>query len=105
MIGVAADLREPAQAAAWCKRSNAQLGPVGVLVNSAGAARRTPPDELSAAHWHAAMDAKYYTYIHAIDAVLHGMANAAQVSSSTSWAWAARSPARRICPVARPTRR
>ena len=34
---------------------------------------RTPPDELTAAHWHAAMDAKYYTYIHAIDAVLRGM--------------------------------
>jgi NAD(P)-dependent dehydrogenase (short-subunit alcohol dehydrogenase family) len=51
----------------------ATLGPIGVLVNSAGAARRTPPNELTAAHWHAAMDAKYYTTIHAIDAVLPRM--------------------------------
>jgi len=73
VIGVAADLREPQQAAAMVRSVEAQLGPVGVLVNSAGAAVRTPPDELTAAHWHAAMDAKYYTYIHAIDAVLRGM--------------------------------
>jgi len=73
VIGVAADLREPQQAAAMVRSVEAQLGPVGVLVNSAGAALRTPPDELTAAHWHAAMDAKYYTYIHAIDAVLRGM--------------------------------
>jgi NAD(P)-dependent dehydrogenase (short-subunit alcohol dehydrogenase family) len=50
------------------------LGPVGVLVNSAGAARRTPPAELAAEHWHAAMQAKYFTYVHAMDAVLRGMA-------------------------------
>jgi NAD(P)-dependent dehydrogenase (short-subunit alcohol dehydrogenase family) len=42
-------------------------------VNSAGAANRTPPDELTAQHWHAAMEAKYFTYIHAMDAVLPGM--------------------------------
>lgn len=50
-----------------------RLGPVDVLVNSAGAARRYPPEELDAAAWHAAMDAKYFTYIHAMDAVLPGM--------------------------------
>jgi NAD(P)-dependent dehydrogenase (short-subunit alcohol dehydrogenase family) len=44
-----------------------------VLVNSAGAALRTPPDELTAEHWLAAMQAKYFTYIHAMDAVLPGM--------------------------------
>jgi NAD(P)-dependent dehydrogenase (short-subunit alcohol dehydrogenase family) len=70
---VAADLREPSQAAAMVQAVEAQLGPVEVLVNSAGAAQRTPPEELNAAHWHAAMDAKYYTYIHAIDTVLRGM--------------------------------
>ena len=45
-----------------------------MLVNSAGAARRTPPSELNAAHWHAAREAKYFTYIHAMDAVLVGLA-------------------------------
>lgn len=71
---VAADLREPAQAAQMVRTVEAVLGPVEVLVNSAGAARRTPPAELSAEHWHAAMEAKYFTYVHAIDAVLPGMA-------------------------------
>jgi NAD(P)-dependent dehydrogenase (short-subunit alcohol dehydrogenase family) len=73
-IAVAADLGDPAQAASLVHEVEARLGPVGVLVNSAGAARRTPPAELTAAHWHAAMDAKYFTYIHAMDAVLPGMA-------------------------------
>jgi NAD(P)-dependent dehydrogenase (short-subunit alcohol dehydrogenase family) len=49
------------------------FGPVDVLVNSAGAARRTPPDELDAAAWHDAMDAKYFTYIHMIDPVVKRM--------------------------------
>jgi NAD(P)-dependent dehydrogenase (short-subunit alcohol dehydrogenase family) len=71
---VAADLVDATQAGTMAGKVEAALGPVDVLVNSAGAARRTPPAELTAEHWHAAMDAKYFTYIHAIDAVLHGMA-------------------------------
>ena len=43
-------------------------------MNSAGAAKRYLPDDLDANAWHAAMDAKYFTYIHAMDAVLPGMA-------------------------------
>ena len=44
-----------------------------MLVNSAGAARRTPPDELTAASWHDAMDAKYFTYIHMLHPVVRRM--------------------------------
>jgi NAD(P)-dependent dehydrogenase (short-subunit alcohol dehydrogenase family) len=73
VYAVTADLVDPQQAHAMTSAVEAALGPIGVLVNSAGAARRTPPGELTAAHWHAAMDAKYYTTIHAIDAVLPGM--------------------------------
>jgi NAD(P)-dependent dehydrogenase (short-subunit alcohol dehydrogenase family) len=73
-VAVAADLGDPDQAARLVREVEARLGPIGVLVNSAGAAKRTPPAELTAAHWHAAMDAKYFTTIHAIDAVLPGMA-------------------------------
>jgi NAD(P)-dependent dehydrogenase (short-subunit alcohol dehydrogenase family) len=72
-FGVTADLVDAQQAHAMASAVEATLGPIGVLVNSAGAARRTPPNELTAAHWHAAMDAKYYTTIHAIDAVLPRM--------------------------------
>ena len=43
------------------------------LKDPAGAARRTPPDELTAASWHDAMDAKYFTYIHMIDPVVKRM--------------------------------
>jgi NAD(P)-dependent dehydrogenase (short-subunit alcohol dehydrogenase family) len=74
VLTVVADLKDSVQAAAMAKIVEAQLGPVDILVNSAGAANRTPPAELTAAHWHAAMDAKYFTYIHAIDAVLPAMA-------------------------------
>ena len=52
----------------------AQLGPIDVLVNSAGAARRYPPAELDAAAWHAAMDAKFFSYIHPTDVVVKRMA-------------------------------
>jgi NAD(P)-dependent dehydrogenase (short-subunit alcohol dehydrogenase family) len=51
----------------------ARLGPIDVLVCSAGAARRTNPDRLDEAAWHDGMDAKYFATIHAIQAVLPGM--------------------------------
>jgi NAD(P)-dependent dehydrogenase (short-subunit alcohol dehydrogenase family) len=68
-----ADLREPAAATAALDAAEQAFGPVEVLVNSAGAAKRTPPDELDAAAWHAAMEAKYFSYIHMIDPVVRRM--------------------------------
>ncbi len=44
-----------------------------VLVNSAGAARRMPPEELNAQAWHDAMNAKFFTYVHMIDLVVKKM--------------------------------
>jgi NAD(P)-dependent dehydrogenase (short-subunit alcohol dehydrogenase family) len=73
VLAIAADLREPQQARDMARAFEDQLGGAGVLVNSAGAANRTPPDELTATHWQAAMQAKYFTYIHAIDAILPQM--------------------------------
>ena len=70
----AADLREAAQAEDLADAVEAALGPVDVLVTSAGAALRTPVAELSAAHWAAAMQAKYFTGIHAMQALLPRMA-------------------------------
>ncbi|MEJ1167376.1 SDR family oxidoreductase [Variovorax sp. CCNWLW186] len=74
----AADLKDPAGAVAALNAAEQAFGPVDVLVNSAGAARRTPPDELNAAAWHDAMDAKYFTYIHMIDPVVKRMGERGQ---------------------------
>lgn len=69
-----ADLSDAVQAAAVIDEIEAALGPIDVLVNSAGAAKRHPPAELDAAAWHAAMDAKFFAYIHPTDAVVKRMA-------------------------------
>jgi len=69
-----ADLIRAEEAARMADEIESALGPIDVLVNSAGAARRYAPDDLDAAAWHAAMDAKYFSYIHPIAAVLPRMA-------------------------------
>jgi NADP-dependent 3-hydroxy acid dehydrogenase YdfG len=51
-----------------------EVGTIDILVNSAGAAKRTPPDDLVPAAWHAAMDAKFFSYIHVIDPLIKRMA-------------------------------
>jgi NAD(P)-dependent dehydrogenase (short-subunit alcohol dehydrogenase family) len=70
---IVADLTRADEAARMAHEAVQALGPIDVLVNSAGAAKRHAPDELDAQAWHAAMDAKYFTYIHAMDAVLPSM--------------------------------
>ena len=52
----------------------ARIGVPDILINCAGAARRTPPAELDSTALHAAMEAKYFTYMHATEAVIRGMA-------------------------------
>jgi NAD(P)-dependent dehydrogenase (short-subunit alcohol dehydrogenase family) len=70
---IIADLTHAADAARMAQEAERALGPIDILVNSAGAAKRYSPDELNAQAWHDAMDAKYFTYIHAMDAVLPSM--------------------------------
>lgn len=74
VLPVQADLRDAAEADRLVQRVESELGPIGVLVNSAGAAQRSPAEELTAAHWAAAMQAKFFTYIHAMQATIGGMA-------------------------------
>ena len=69
-----ADLVDAAAAAAMVEAMERVLGPIDILVNSAGAAKRTPPEELTPAHWRAAMDAKYFSYINVIDPLVKRMA-------------------------------
>src|SRR5688500_6436525 len=74
IYSVAADLTDAAAAAAMVERVEKEFGPLDILVNSAGAARRTNAEELSPQAWHAGMDAKYFSYIHVIDPVVKRMA-------------------------------
>jgi NAD(P)-dependent dehydrogenase (short-subunit alcohol dehydrogenase family) len=71
---VAADLTDAAAAAAMVAQVEKAFGPLDILVNSAGAAKRTNAEELSAEAWHAGMAAKYFSYIHVIDPVVKRMA-------------------------------
>lgn len=72
--GLDADLTD-AQAALIAVNAAWQAGgPVDVLVNSAGAARRTPFGELAPTTWQAAMQAKFFTYINVMDPLIKRMA-------------------------------
>lgn len=71
---LAADLVDPVAAARMVEQVEAEFGAIDILVNSAGAALRTPADELTPAAWRAAMDAKFFSYIHVIDPMVKRMA-------------------------------
>jgi NAD(P)-dependent dehydrogenase (short-subunit alcohol dehydrogenase family) len=72
-LAIAADLARADDALRAVDAAEAALGAIDVLVNSAGAARRYPPEELDADAWHAAMDAKFFSYIHPLDLVVRRM--------------------------------
>jgi NAD(P)-dependent dehydrogenase (short-subunit alcohol dehydrogenase family) len=70
---IAADLVDAAAAAAMVERVEKEFGAIDVLVNSAGAAKRTDADDLTPAAWRAGMDAKYFSYINVIDPLIKKM--------------------------------
>jgi NAD(P)-dependent dehydrogenase (short-subunit alcohol dehydrogenase family) len=71
--GLAADLTDAAAAAAVVDAAERQGGAIDILVNSAGAAQRTPFDELTPQAWHDAMQAKFFTYVHVMDPLIKRM--------------------------------
>ena len=73
-LGVAADLTDAEAAGKMIDTVEERLGPIDVLVNSAGAAKRTPPDDLTPAVWREAFDAKFFSYINVIDPMVKRMA-------------------------------
>jgi NAD(P)-dependent dehydrogenase (short-subunit alcohol dehydrogenase family) len=73
-VAIAADLVHAADAQRAVDEAEAAIGPLDVLINSAGAALRYPPEELDASAWHAAMDAKFFSYVHPLDVVVRRMA-------------------------------
>lgn len=70
----AADLTDAAAALAMVERAEQEFGPIDILVNSAGAARRASVEELTPQLWQAAMNAKYFSYINVIDPLVKRMA-------------------------------
>ena len=72
-LAIAADLTRAEEAERMTATAEDSAGPIAILVNSAGAARRYAPADLDAAAWHDAMDAKFFSYIHPTDAVLRRM--------------------------------
>jgi NAD(P)-dependent dehydrogenase (short-subunit alcohol dehydrogenase family) len=74
VVATSADLVDAEAALRAIDALERELGPIDVLVNSAGAARRTPPDELSPASYRAALDAKFFSYVNVIDPVVKRMA-------------------------------
>ena len=73
-FGVVADLVDAVAAERMIETVEDRLGPIDILVNSAGAAKRTPPDELSAPLWCEVFDAKFFSYINVVDPVVKRMA-------------------------------
>lgn len=73
VVTAAADFSDPQHAQAAAARTETLLGPIDILVNSAGAAKRRPWEKLDAEAWQQGMDSKYFTYVHAMDAVRAGM--------------------------------
>ncbi|HEY8360822.1 MAG TPA: SDR family oxidoreductase [Ramlibacter sp.] len=71
--GCCADLADPAAALRAVNEAEAAGGPIDILVNSAGAARRTPFAELQPQAWHDAMQAKFFTYVNVMDPVVKRM--------------------------------
>ena len=72
-VTIVADLTHAADAKRMVDEAESALGPIDVLLNSAGAAKRYPPDELDAQAWHDAMEAKFFSYIHPLDEVVKRM--------------------------------
>jgi NAD(P)-dependent dehydrogenase (short-subunit alcohol dehydrogenase family) len=73
-IGIAADFADASAALAAIDEVEARLGPIDLLVNSAGAAKRAPADELTPAVWRAGFDAKFFSYVNAFDPIVKRMA-------------------------------
>ena len=71
--GFCADLTDYVAALRAVDQAEAERGPIDILVNSAGAARRTPFPELEPQAWHDAMQAKFFTYVHVMNPLVKRM--------------------------------
>ena len=68
-----ADLKNAASALQALDAAEKALGPLDVLVNSAGAAKRAAAPDLKPEVWRDAMDSKFFTYINMMDPAIKRM--------------------------------
>lgn len=80
---VAASFGDPREAAAAVAEVEARLGPLDILINSAGAAKRTPAEQLTPEIWRAGLEAKFFPYVTAQDAVLKRFLSRAETDGTT----------------------
>jgi NAD(P)-dependent dehydrogenase (short-subunit alcohol dehydrogenase family) len=73
VFAVAADLTKAETASTMAAATEQALGPIDVLVNSAGASKRHALDQYDSHAWHQGMDSKFFPYVHAMDAVRASM--------------------------------
>jgi len=69
----AVDLTDAGAALALVESIEAEFGPIDILVNSAGAARRFTLAELDPQSLRESMDAKYFAYVNVLDPILKRM--------------------------------
>ncbi|QNB06702.1 SDR family oxidoreductase [Herbaspirillum frisingense] len=74
VYGVAADLLDADASQAAVQTLEEALGPIDILVNSAGAAKRHEPENLTPALWQQTFDAKFYPSLHVQHFVLQRLA-------------------------------
>jgi NAD(P)-dependent dehydrogenase (short-subunit alcohol dehydrogenase family) len=68
-----ANLSEANDAEEALSKAEDHFGPVDILVNSAGAARRTPAQEIDVHEWRDAMNAKFFSYVNIMTAAAKAM--------------------------------
>lgn len=73
-LSYVANLSDGQEAARLVEWAEAEVGPIDVLINSAGAAQRFPVEELSPAAFAQGMDAKYFPTVHLLEPVAKRMA-------------------------------
>ncbi|MFJ3044796.1 SDR family oxidoreductase [Herbaspirillum chlorophenolicum] len=74
VYGLAADLLDAAESESAIDTLENALGPIDLLVNSAGAAKRHEPENLTPALWQQTFDAKFYPSLHVQHFVLQRLA-------------------------------
>ncbi len=73
-LAIAANLADAEEAQRAMDEAESKLGPIDVLISTAGAAKRHAPADLSAQAWRDAMDAKFFSTLHPVDIVVRRMA-------------------------------